>query len=406
MVSFTNESLRRPLHLFPVIKSLPYTWGMRGDCWVRRFHHGEPFDGPAAEAWFLGPHPDGTPTVLVAGTEISLSDLFEVYGVQVLGRYGLERFGKVMSLQAKALSIDRFLSIQGHVPERFALDLHTTRPGVFKDAVAKHEGGVAIEDTSLLLGFRKPNLIRSLGLTYNLFGKLIGSNPLPPGDEEEMLRQFTARTFAATPEQIRDASLEIYRGAESFRESRRSMEQKLLLKARDFYPDGDIGVIFMLLLNMVHLAPGEAITIPAGVLHAYLCGQILEPQMVSDGVYRCGFTDKPTDPELVSRCGTFKSLVPADAVFKGNLIQPGQRRYTFDEFTFRFEMLTKGNKLNLQHRLAHLLVSLDGHGIMQQSGDLQVQTEIAPGTAWLIPADLPVHLTVNGGRIGRFMTPV
>lgn len=58
---------------------------------------------------------------------------------------------------------------------------------------------------------------------------------------------------------------------------------------------GDRGLRVAPLLNHVHLAPGEAILLPAGNLHAYLHGAGLEVMASSDNVIRAGFTAKHVD---------------------------------------------------------------------------------------------------------------
>src|SRR6202012_4358237 len=70
------------------------------------------------------------------------------------------------------------------------------------------------------------------------------------------------------------------------------------LAAADF--PGDVGVALTLLLNYVRLAPGEAIYLPAGNVHAYLRGTGVEIMANSDNVLRCGLTPKHVDvPELL-----------------------------------------------------------------------------------------------------------
>jgi mannose-6-phosphate isomerase len=58
---------------------------------------------------------------------------------------------------------------------------------------------------------------------------------------------------------------------------------------------GDRGLRVAPLLNHVQLAPGEAISLPAGNLHAYLRGSGLEVMGASDNVIRAGFTPKHVD---------------------------------------------------------------------------------------------------------------
>jgi mannose-6-phosphate isomerase len=73
----------------------------------------------------------------------------------------------------------------------------------------------------------------------------------------------------------------------------------LAMELAGHYP-GDPGVLVALLLNEVHLAPGEAIWMPAGNLHAYLRGAGVEIMAASDNVLRGGLTPKHVDvPELL-----------------------------------------------------------------------------------------------------------
>lgn len=63
---------------------------------------------------------------------------------------------------------------------------------------------------------------------------------------------------------------------------------------------GDPGIAVSLLLNHVMLAPGEALFLPAGNIHAYLHGLGVEVMATSDNVLRGGLTSKHVDvPELL-----------------------------------------------------------------------------------------------------------
>jgi mannose-6-phosphate isomerase len=66
------------------------------------------------------------------------------------------------------------------------------------------------------------------------------------------------------------------------------------------YP-GDIGGVIALLLNLVHLQPGQALYLGAGNMHAYLHGVGIEIMANSDNVLRGGLTAKHIDvPELMA----------------------------------------------------------------------------------------------------------
>jgi mannose-6-phosphate isomerase len=70
------------------------------------------------------------------------------------------------------------------------------------------------------------------------------------------------------------------------------------------YPD-DPGVLVALLLNRVRLAPGEALFLPAGNIHAYLHGTAIEVMASSDNVLRAGLTPKHVDAAELMRITDF-----------------------------------------------------------------------------------------------------
>jgi mannose-6-phosphate isomerase len=75
------------------------------------------------------------------------------------------------------------------------------------------------------------------------------------------------------------------------------------------YP-GDPGVVIALLLNRVELHPGEALSLPAGNIHAYLRGVGIELMAASDNVLRGGLTPKHVDTAELARVVDFESLTP------------------------------------------------------------------------------------------------
>ncbi len=66
------------------------------------------------------------------------------------------------------------------------------------------------------------------------------------------------------------------------------------------YP-GDPGVVVALLMNLVSLRRGEALFVPAGVLHAYVAGLGVEIMAASDNVLRGGLTPKHVDVDELLR---------------------------------------------------------------------------------------------------------
>ena len=71
-----------------------------------------------------------------------------------------------------------------------------------------------------------------------------------------------------------------------------------LLRLAERYP-ADVACLAPLLLHHVRLAPGDALFLQPGDLHAYLHGTALELMASSDNVLRAGLTPKPVDRDAV-----------------------------------------------------------------------------------------------------------
>ncbi|MDQ3456708.1 MAG: mannose-6-phosphate isomerase, class I, partial [Actinomycetota bacterium] len=83
-------------------------------------------------------------------------------------------------------------------------------------------------------------------------------------------------------------------------EGNASANHRCALELAERYPD-DPGVVVALLLNRIHLRPGQAVYVPPGRLHAYLSGMGIEIMAASDNVVRGGLTAKRVDvPELMT----------------------------------------------------------------------------------------------------------
>jgi mannose-6-phosphate isomerase len=86
-------------------------------------------------------------------------------------------------------------------------------------------------------------------------------------------------------------------------------EARMALELSERYP-GDAGVLAALLLNLAVLAPGEALYLPAGNLHAYLSGAGVELMANSDNVLRGGLTSKHVDVAELLRVLDFRPCSP------------------------------------------------------------------------------------------------
>ncbi len=221
---------------------------------------GKPGRGePWAELW-LGTHPRG-PSMLADGTPLA------------------DRTGPLPYL-LKVLAAAEPLSLQAHPTTEQAIDGH--RRGVFPDAKAKPELLVALTDFEALCGVRPEDatveLLRSIGadqLAHHVaeFGAGGAMRGLYRGEID--------------PQPAIDACA-----------GRDEPEAVWVTRLADRYP-GDPSIAVTLLLNHVVLAPGDALRLGAGNLHAYLRGAGVELMAASDNVVRGGLTSKHVDVDLL-----------------------------------------------------------------------------------------------------------
>lgn len=229
---------------------IPQMFGLSGDesCW--------------AELW-LGTHPNG-PTTFDDGTPLE------------------ESTGPLHYL-LKVLSAARPLSLQAHPSTEQARSGHAN--GVFGDPYAKPELLVALTDFEALCGFRP------VATTLD-FLRPIGADGLADvvaehGSGEAMRRLYRHEIEATTVLDGLDAA-----------SVPTSPQLGWVGSLRDRYGD-DPSVVVTLLLNYVALAPGEALHLTAGNLHAYLGGSGIELLGASDNVVRGGLTSKHVDVDLL-----------------------------------------------------------------------------------------------------------
>jgi mannose-6-phosphate isomerase len=258
-----------------------------------------PADRPFAELW-MGAHPD-EPSVLSSGTP--LDKAIEEQPDALLGAAVRERFGDRLPFLMKVLAAEQPLSLQAHPTSEqaragFAAEEAAGVPRddptrTFKDPFHKPELLLALTTFEALCGFRpveeslhclaklqvpelKPTIaaLARRGLRAAI-PQLIA---LAPGRRKTLVgavAEAAARFVAAHDPEF----INTYRWAAALART---------------YP-GDPGVVISLMCNHLKLAPGEAVFLPAGNLHAYLSGAGVEVMASSDNVLRGGLTGKHVD---------------------------------------------------------------------------------------------------------------
>ena len=252
-----------------------------------------PTNQQVAEVWF-GTHDGGQSKLLTSGQNLS------------------EAVGSKLSFLVKFLAADSPLSIQVHpnavqakagFARENAAGIDLTDPKRnYKDDSHKPEILIALSAFKALCGFRPRAEILEIFLAFSeseaRFGELAALLATEASLEEifsELLEDSElAGRFASSV-----AGLDI----DSISEQARALVVDLLGK----YP-GETGALVSLLLNFIQLAPGEAIYLPAGNLHAYLSGLGLEVMAASDNVIRGGLTSKHIDKAELRNITDFSEL--------------------------------------------------------------------------------------------------
>ncbi len=274
-----------------------YDWGSESDIPSLL---GVAADGrPWAELW-LGAHPSAPSTVGSTGT--TLDELIGSDPESALGSDVNSRFGSLPFL-LKVLSAAAPLSIQAH-PSRSQAIAGFERENAagipidapnrsFRDRNHKPELICALTRFEALSGFRDPRLTLELLETIDtpaldpVRSRLVGHDPESLADLLEWMLTLDRSEAAAMVDSVVQSCR--VGGGPRFASER---EMAVELAAR--YP-GDIGVLTALLLNRVVLAPGEAMFLGSGSLHAYLHGTGVEIMANSDNVLRGGLTPKHMD---------------------------------------------------------------------------------------------------------------
>jgi mannose-6-phosphate isomerase len=287
-----------------------YAWGSRTE--IADFTgRPTPTPHPEAELWF-GAHPGDPAWLQTEAGERSLLDAVAADPEGQLGTAVRGRFGDSLPFLVKVLAADEPLSLQAHPnaqqavegferEERLGIPINSPTRN-YRDRSHKPELVVALSRFDALAGFREPartvELMKALAVSEldPYLALLAGQS-----DADGLRALFTTWITAPQPDldmlvpAVLDGAIAYLRSAAT----EFVAEARALLELGERYP-GDAGVLASLLLNRITLAPGEAIYLPAGNLHAYLHGMALEVMANSDNVLRGGLTPKHVDvPELL-----------------------------------------------------------------------------------------------------------
>ncbi len=278
-----------------------YAWGSKSAL-TDLYGIPNPGDLPMAELW-MGAHPKSSSKVLDNGQPRSLREVIDENQVAALGQAVAERFGELPFL-FKVLCADQPLSIQVH-PNKKASEIGFAKEnadGIALDAAERNykDPNHKPELVFALTPFLAMNAFREFSEIVSLLQPVSGAHPaiahfLLKPDAESLALLFASLLNMQGDEKSR--ALGVLKAALN---NQQGEPWETIRAISEFYPD-DSGLFSPLLLNVVKLAPGEAMFLFAETPHAYLKGVALEVMANSDNVLRAGLTPKYIDiPELVA----------------------------------------------------------------------------------------------------------
>ncbi|MDR0558168.1 MAG: mannose-6-phosphate isomerase, class I [Treponema sp.] len=376
-----------------------YAWGSPD--WIPKLlGEKNPDNKPYAELW-MGVHRDGQSQTGCNGKTISLAELIGRDAALYLGKASASAAAGAASLPFlfKLLAADKPLSIQAHpsLEQARAGFERENSAGVpldapernYKDANHKPEIICALTPFKAMAGFRETDEIRALFGAFGMKSLAGVKAALDSG-----LKAFLQALFALPPEIRRrvceHAATQERRLCESHPQYRDVWETAASFAER--YPS-DPAALSPLYLNLIFLEKGEALFLPAGVLHAYIHGLGVELMANSDNVLRGGLTSKCIDLQELFHILTFSA-------FKPEILHPNPSKYpvTCKEFSLSV-MYDQG--VWTEDGPAILIVTQGEVGVVSgdEKNSEKTETKLKQGESAFIAAGNAGKLSLNGNFI-------
>jgi mannose-6-phosphate isomerase len=382
------------MSIFPLTGVMrDYAWGSRSSI-AKLQGRPAPTEAPEAELW-LGAHPGDPSTVTGPAGPVSLADLIAQDPKAQLGPELAAEYGPRLPYLMKVLAADAPLSLQAHPDADYARrafaaqEADPSAPKNYTDAYHKPEMLVALTPFEALCGFRSPSVsaevLQELGLP--------ALGPVVEALHGGSLRE-AVRLLLSWPAEDRPALVQaVVRAAGGRSSSAYAKSFALALDLAGRY-SADPGVLVALLLNQVELAPGEALWMPAGNLHAYLHGTGVEIMAASDNVLRGGLTPKRVDVDELMRVLRFDVL--DDPILPSIEVAPGVLTWSVPVKDFVLYRVSLAS--------SPILVPVEGPRIVLATagdvfvaGDHGTPIEVSSGSAVFAAADAgPITLAGSG----------
>lgn len=404
-----------------------YAWGSRTH--IAQLRGQDLADEPAAEMW-IGAHPADPSRVLPDHTR--LDELIASDPVRHLGTVVATAFGNRLPFLMKLLAARETLSLQVHPSGERALRRYaeqqaagialTARERTYQDTSHKPELLYALTRFEGMAGFRdtarSAAVLRGLSLPWlddvadtiedtrtpfqtlrDVVTRWLG---IEPDEAKGLLAELRARCVRAEAEAHAHPPprrAPVRQASDVPRESLRVYAATTSLI--DAYPD-DPSVLVTLLLNHVVLAPGEAMFIDAGIIHAPTSGFGIEIMAASDNVLRAGLTPKHVDiPELLAAASFTPMPTPHWAPTPSDDTNDVLLAPPVDEFELHVLRVDTAS-VRLEHCGPRIVLCLEGSVRVAAEG---ASLRLEPGESAFVSACAAPVTVAGSGRAAVGQTP-
>ena len=278
----------------------------------------------------MGTHPSLPSKDLRTGR--SLLDLFSDNHA-LMSTEIAEKYDNKLPFLFKVLSIQKALSIQAHPNKKLAEKLHANDPKNYPDDNHKPEMTIAITPFEGLCGFRPlketAHFLKTIPPLRALVGESQAANLEKTASDEDTdtvtskssLRNAFTSLMKQPDDAIKNKSDELLSLAKEGKvtpgPSVNTTEElcELVQRCNSQFP-ADKGLFVLFFLNLVKLAPGQAMYLKADDIHAYISGDIIECMASSNNVIRAGFTPKFQDVDTLTEILTYDHEPPEKQLLK------------------------------------------------------------------------------------------
>ena len=378
-----------PAPLYPLDGRVQhYAWGSRES--LPGFLGRTPDGRPWAE-WWLGAHPTA-PSTVGSVPATTLDVLVGQDPAVMLGEDSRDRFGPRLPFLLKVLAVAEPLSLQVHPSVDQARDGYwrerpadAPAPGepLYADEWAKPEMVLALTRFDAFAGLRPPAGV--LARLDALGGELLAdlARPLRHTPTTAAVAELVTALLGLSPQARRQAVEEVAAGIETLARAEAPEAAELSVSAHlaRRYPD-DPAVVVSVLMNHVVLEPGEAMAVPAGLLHCYTSGLAVEIQGTSDNTLRAGLTPKQVDVDEVLRVIDVTAqpqlVWPSEPASGLETFHPGVPDFALDRLC-----LAHATEFRLSGGVPAIVLAMDGTLRLHADG---VTTVLRRGEAVFVPA--------------------